>query len=69
VPAEILPDPTASMCMLTLDVSPPGGAPYTVQVRQGFRNAERRTQIAVIGASLPVLIDPAHPRNVVLRIP
>lgn len=69
LPAEFLPGPTASMCMLTLDVSPPGGAPYTVRVRQGFRSAERRAQIAVIGASLPVLIDPGNPRNVVPRIP
>ncbi|WP_216900492.1 hypothetical protein [Nocardia alni] len=69
LPAEFLPGPTATMCMLTLDVSPPGAEPYTVQVRQGFRSAERRAQIAVIGATLPVLIDPGNSRNVVLRIP
>jgi hypothetical protein len=69
LPAEFLPGPTATMCMLTLDVSPPSGAPYTVQVRQGFRSAERRAQIAVPGTSLPVLIDPDNPRNVALRIP
>ncbi len=69
LPAEFLPGPTATMCMLTLDISPPSGAPYRAQVRQGFRSAERRAQIAVIGTSLQVLIDPANPRNVVLRIP
>ena len=68
LPPESLPEPTASMCVLTLDVRPLDGPPYAVRVRQGFRNAQRRAAIAVIGATLPVLIDPLDPRHVVLDV-
>lgn len=69
LPAESLPDPTASTCVLALDVLPPGGVPYSATVRQGFRDAQRRAAIAVIGATLPVRIDPHEPQHVALDVP
>lgn len=66
VPQVALPGPTASLCDLTLQVSRADGSSYTAQARLGFRNAARRAAIAVIGGTLPVVIDPADPSRIAI---
>lgn len=57
VPQAALPGPTASLCDLTLQVRRSDGRSYTACTRLGFRNAQRRASIAVIGRELPVRVD------------
>ena len=66
VPQVALPGPTASLCDLTLRVTGSDGTTYETVTRLGFRNAQRRAAIAVIGATLPVRIDPADRTRVVV---
>ena len=68
LPPQALPTPTASMCLLDLEVRPPSGQPFTTQVRQGFRTAGRRAAIARVGASVPVRIDPSDPTRVAIDV-
>lgn len=66
VPQQALPGPTASLCDLTLRVKPANDASFVAVTRLGFRSAERRAAIAVVGATLPVRIDPADHSRVVV---
>jgi hypothetical protein len=50
---------------ITLDIKAPGGG-YTAVTRISFRTAEQRARVAVPGATLPVLIDPADRNRVVI---
>jgi hypothetical protein len=68
LPVSALPDPSGSMCVLTVQVQPAGAQPYVTTLRQGFRTAERRAQIAVIGTLLPVLIDPSNPLHITFDV-
>lgn len=69
VQAAALPGPTASLCDLTLQVSRRDGQVYTAHTRLGFRNAERRSAVAVIGAVLPVRVDRADLTRVAVDVP
>jgi hypothetical protein len=69
IPAQMLPGPGASMAWLTLSVTPPAGAPYTVTIRFGFRSPERFAAIATVGTELPVRIDPTDPKTVTIDLP
>ena len=66
IPQQALPGPTASLCDLTLRVTRGSGASYEASTRLGFRDAQRRATIAVIGAVLPVRIDPNDATRVVV---
>jgi hypothetical protein len=66
VPQAALPGPTASLCDLTLRLTRSDGSSYDATTRLGFRDAQRRAQIAVIGATLPVRVDPANETRVVV---
>ena len=66
VPQEALPGPTASLCDLTLQVTRADGTTFNAVTRLGFRDAHRRSTIAVIGAALPVRIDPRDRSRVVV---
>ncbi len=68
VPRAALPSPTASLCDLTLHITPAGGSSYIARTRVGFRDASRRATVAVIGAVLPVRIDPADPARVAIDV-
>ncbi len=57
VPLAALPGPTASLCDLTLQVRRSDGRSYTARTRLGFRDAQRRAAIAIIGVVLPVRVD------------
>ena len=66
VPQIALPGPTATLCDLTLRVTGADGAGYETITRLGFRNAQRRAAIAVVGATLPVRVDPSDRTRVVV---
>ena len=68
VPQAALPGPTASLCDLTLHITRASGHSYTTRTRIGFRDASRRAAVAVIGAVLPVRIDPADPARVAIDV-
>jgi hypothetical protein len=66
IPPQVLPSPQACMALLTLQITPQRGAPYSVTIRQGFRSPERFTQLATVGTRLPLRRDPANPSVVAL---
>ncbi len=66
VPQQALPGPTASLCDLTLRVTQSDGTSFDAVTRLGFRDAQRRATIAVIGTVLPVRIDPHDRTRVVV---
>ncbi|HEY0716718.1 MAG TPA: hypothetical protein VGD68_03810, partial [Streptosporangiaceae bacterium] len=68
VPQAALPGPTASLCDLTLQVRRADGRSYTTSTRLGFRNAQRRAAVAVIGAVLPVRVDPRDETRVAVDV-
>lgn len=68
VPRAALPSATASLCDLTLRVSHPAGRTYDAATRLGFRDAARRAQVAVVGAVLPVRIDPEDDTRVAVDV-
>ena len=68
VPPYALPGPTASLTDLTLRLQRPDGSSYTAQTRMGFRSAERRSTLTVIGASIPVLVDPDDETHVSIDV-
>jgi hypothetical protein len=57
VPSYALPSATASLCDLTVQLTRLDGSTYRAQTRMGFRNAERRSRLAVLGSSIPVRVD------------
>ena len=69
VPAYALPGPTASLCDLTLQITRPDGTSYAVSSRMGFRSAERRARLAVLGSVVPVVVDPSDETRVEIDIP
>jgi hypothetical protein len=68
VPQAALPGPTASLCDLTLQVRRADGRSYTARTRLGFRDAQRRAAIGVIGAVLPVRVDPRDDSRVAVDV-
>lgn len=68
VPPQALPGPTASLCDLSLQVTPSDGRVYAAQTRLGFHDDHRRALIAVVGNSLPVRVDPANPDRVAVDV-
>lgn len=60
--------PTASLCDLTLEVRRSDGRSYTAQTRLGFRDAERRAAVAVIGQELPVRVDTSDDTQVAVDL-
>ncbi|WP_147455924.1 hypothetical protein [Nocardioides mangrovicus] len=67
-PAYALPGPTASLTDLTLQLRRADGSTYTAQTRMGFRSAQRRAELAVIGSTIPVLVDPEDEQHVSIDI-
>ena len=53
-----------SIVDLTLEVTPPDGAPYTAHTRLVFSTPERRARIAAPGTRLPIQIDPNRPTHI-----
>jgi hypothetical protein len=61
-----MPGQGVSVIDLTLEVTRQLRDSYTTTLRVGFATAERRNRVARIGASLPVLVDPADPARVAI---
>jgi hypothetical protein len=63
---RILP-PGASSAWLTLQVTPPEGAPYQATLRMGFRSPERFAELATVGHQLPLRRNPTNPMVVTIE--
>ena len=61
--------PGAAIAHVVLDVRRADGTTYQVLTRFGFKNMARVTQLGRVGAEVPVRIDPADERRVILDGP
>jgi hypothetical protein len=59
IPADLPGAPPAGTVDLTLDVVMPTGDGYSTTIRIGFSTLEKRSRVAVVGMTLPVLVNPA----------
>lgn len=66
VPPGVPGAPPAGVADLTLQVTRADGTAYTARTRLAFSTPERRGRIAVPGAELPVLLDPASPDRIAI---
>lgn len=62
-------EPGAAIAHVVLDVRRADGTSYQVLTRFGFKNMARVTQLGRVGAEVPVRIDPADERRVILDGP
>jgi hypothetical protein len=58
----------AGLFDILLAVTRPDGSTYNVSTRISFRSWERRSQVATVGARLPVLIDESNPSLVAVEV-
>jgi len=68
-PRVLKPIPGGAIAHVVLDVHRADGTSYQVLSRFGFKNAARVAQLGRVGAEVPVRIDPADDRRVILDGP
>jgi hypothetical protein len=68
-PRVLKPIPGGAIAHVVLDVHRADGTSYQVLTRFGFKNAARVAQLGCVGAQVPVRIDPADERRVILDGP
>jgi hypothetical protein len=64
VPRNALPEPDASLANVAITVTREDGTTYQTTARFGFRTAQRKARFGVVGARIPIRIDPTEPRRV-----